>query len=188
MMTSDREVVTPALRLGRRTYFSADLVLQTWLPGERSVIGRYCSIAERVVICTGGARRTDLPALYPFDVTRWYQTTRTTTIGNDVWIGHGAMILNGASIGDGAIVAAGSVVFSDIPAFAVAAGNPAKVMRYRFSKAIVDRLSRVAWWNWPDHEVRANAAWFERPIAEFLDRFDPIGGAMDGGDPENPAR
>lgn len=173
MILNAHELSTPTLHLGSQTYYGADLVLKTWLPGERIVIGRYCSIGKRVVICTGGLRRTDRASLYPFDVTRWYQTTKTTTIGNDVWIGYGAMILNGASVGNGAIVATGSVVFTDVPPFAVAVGNPAKVVRYRFSKAVVERLLRIAWWDWPEHRIKANVAWFERPIAEFLDRFDP---------------
>jgi acetyltransferase-like isoleucine patch superfamily enzyme len=188
MIVNERELSTPALSLGRQTYYSPDLVLKTWLPGERIVIGRYCSIGERVIICTGGLRWTDRAALYPFDVTRWYQTTRTTTIGNDVWIGYGAMILNGATIGDGAIVAAGSVVFTDAPPFAVVAGNPARIVRYRFSKGVAERLKRIAWWNWTEREVSANAAWFERPIAEFLDRFDPLESTSDGRDLQNPAR
>jgi virginiamycin A acetyltransferase len=165
-------VSNPSIQIGRHTYWGDDLVVKTWIPGERIVIGNYCSIGERVVICTGGMRHTDFAALYPFDLARAYKTTQTTTIGNDVWVGYGAMILGGAQIGDGAVIAAGAVVLSDVPAFAVAAGNPARVVRYRFSENAVARLLRIAWWNWPDEKVVANRDWFYKPISEFLEQFD----------------
>ncbi len=175
MQSSDLQISTPAVQIGAYTYYPPDLVLKTWVPGERIIIGKYCSIAERVTICTGGMRRTDTAALFPLDVGRAYQTTKPTTIGNDVWIGFGAMVLGGATIGDGAIVASGAVVFSDVPPFAVVAGNPARVMRYRFSRPIVERLLRIAWWNWPHPVVLANVEWFYRPITEFVSQFDPSG-------------
>jgi acetyltransferase-like isoleucine patch superfamily enzyme len=163
------------VQIGSNTYYPPDLTLRTWLPGERIIIGKYCSIAERVVISTGGMRRTDLPALYPLDVARAYQSTRNTTIGNDVWIGFGAMILAGAAVGDGAIIASGAVVFEDVPPFAVAAGNPAQILRFRFSRSIVERLLRIAWWSWPDAVVLSNREWFYRPVTEFVAQFDPAG-------------
>ena len=166
---------TPTVQIGAHTYHASDLELKTWLPGERIVIGKYCSIAEQVVICTGGMRHTDKAALYPFDVSRAYQSTKTTTIGHDVWIGYRAMILAGTAVGNGAIIASGAVVFSDVPPFAVVAGNPARVLRYRFSQPIVERLLRIAWWHWPDSEVQAHIDWFYKPITEFVDRFDPPG-------------
>ena len=166
-------ILTPSLRMGKFSYFANDVELITWFPGEIITIGNYCSIAARVVFCTGGMRRTDNAALYPFDVQRAYRTTANTTIGNDVWVGYGAMIMNGAKVGDGAIIASGSVVFSDVPPFAVVAGNPGHVIRYRFSKSVVERLLRIAWWHWADHKVFANIDWFYRPIQEFVDHFDP---------------
>src|SRR5690606_20491270 len=67
-------------------------------------------------------------------------------IGNDVWIGAGAIVLDGASIGDGAIVAAGSVVTKPVPAYAIVAGVPAKLVRMRFPDPIVERLLAEKWW------------------------------------------
>jgi len=112
-------------------------------------------------------------------VTRTYRTSRNTTIGNDVWIGFRSTVLGGAQIGDGAVVAAGSVVFSDVPPFAVVAGNPAQVVRYRFSRKTAERLQRIAWWNWPEEKVRENLEWFYKPVAEFVERFDS-GGVTNG--------
>ena len=170
---------TPWYDIGEFTYFSPTLSLNAWRPGERIVIGRFCSIGEHVVIATGGQRRTDLAALFPFDEGA-YRTTRDTTIGNDVWVGMHSMVLGGVSVGDGAVVASGAVVMSDVPPFAVAVGNPARVVRYRFSDEVVRRLLRIAWWDWPLEQIAANREWFLQPVQAFADRFDPEpGGAYD---------
>jgi len=59
------------------------------------------------------------------------ETMKTIYIGDDVWIGHGAILLHGCRIGTGSVVAAGAVVTKDVPEYAVVAGNPARVLRYR---------------------------------------------------------
>lgn len=69
-------------------------------------------------------------------------------IGNDVWIGFGATVLNGVTIGDGAIIAAGAVVTKDVPPYAIVGGNPAHVIKYRFSKEVVEKLLALQWWNY----------------------------------------
>ncbi len=76
------------------------------------------------------------------------QSVELTTIGNDVWIGHGAFIKPGVTIGDGAIVGAQSVVTRDVPPYAIVAGSPAIVRRYRFSEAIIARMAAVQWWRY----------------------------------------
>jgi len=73
---------------------------------------------------------------------------QTTNIGHDVWIGHGAYIKPGINIGTGAIVAAMSVVTKDLPAYAIAGGNPAKVIRYRFLEKIIEKLLASEWWEY----------------------------------------
>lgn len=72
-------------------------------------------------------------------------------IGNDVWIGYGATVMNGVSIGDGAIIAARAVVTKDVPPYTIVGGNPAKIIRQRFSDTCVDKLLRIKWWDYgPD--------------------------------------
>jgi virginiamycin A acetyltransferase len=100
--------------------------------------------------------------------------SRPMVIGNDVWIGARATVIE-ASIGDGAVVAAGSVVLRDVPPYTVVAGNPAAPVRARFSPAVIERLQRIAWWDWPPETVRGAWPWFYRPIGEFLSHFDPAG-------------
>ena len=71
------------------------------------------------------------------------------TIGNDVWIGSGAMILSGVTISDGAVIAARAVVTKDVPPYAIVAGNPALLVRYRFNEATIAALLETAWWELP---------------------------------------
>jgi virginiamycin A acetyltransferase len=70
-----------------------------------------------------------------------------TVIGNDVWIGQHVTIMPGVHIGDGAIIGANSVVASDIPPYAVAAGNPCRVIKKRFDDELIDLLLRFKWWD-----------------------------------------
>ena len=75
---------------------------------------------------------------------------------NDVWIGHGATIMDGVTIGNGAVVAAQSVVTKDVPDYAIVAGNPARIVGYRFSEECCNKLSEIAWWNWSDQKILDN--------------------------------
>jgi virginiamycin A acetyltransferase len=79
-----------------------------------------------------------------------------TVVGNDVWIGRDALVMPGVNIGNGAIVAARSVVTRDLPAYAIAGGNPATVIRRRFDDATVARLEAIAWWNWDAETIGRN--------------------------------
>jgi len=79
-----------------------------------------------------------------------------TIIGNDVWIGTGVIILPGISIGDGAVIGAGSIVTKNIPPYAIAVGNPAKVIKYRFPKEIILRLQNLQWWMYSPWDMHKN--------------------------------
>ncbi|GAC86764.1 acetyltransferase [Gluconobacter thailandicus NBRC 3255] len=65
-------------------------------------------------------------------------------------MGSGVTVLSGVTIGDGAIIAAGSIVTKDVPPYAIVGGNPAKLIKYRFSESIITRLLALAWWDWPE--------------------------------------
>lgn len=80
----------------------------------------------------------------------WYspQENKPVVIGNDVWIGANAIIMPGVRIGDGAIVGAGAVVIKDVDSYAVVAGVPARVIKYRFSEDRIAALREIRWWDW----------------------------------------
>lgn len=68
---------------------------------------------------------------------------------NDVWIGANVTILDGITIGNGSVIAAGSIVVKDVPPYAIVGGNPAKVIKYRFSQDIIDELEGIHFWDLP---------------------------------------
>jgi virginiamycin A acetyltransferase len=102
-----------------------------------------------------------------------------TVIGNDVWIGREAVIMPGVTIGDGAIIAARAVVVSDVDPYTVVGGNPAKHVRERFSDEDIDRLLRLAWWDWPVDVIteHVRTIWTGTPVE--LERAAKEAGLLD---------
>jgi virginiamycin A acetyltransferase len=97
------------------------------------------------------------------------QGSEPVRIGNDVWIGEGALIKAGVTIGDGAIVAARAIVTHDVPPYAIVGGSPARLIRYRFSDAIVARLQAAQWWRFGPDVIQPLDV---REPEAFLDRFE----------------
>lgn len=134
--------------------------------GDRLIIGKFCQIAAGVEFVMNGANhQMSAVSTYPFYIMEGWEMSPPpldalplkgdTVVGNDVWIGQNATILPGIHIGDGAIIGLNSVVGSDIPAYAVAAGNPARVVRMRFDDGLIELLERLKWWDKPIGEVNA---------------------------------
>jgi len=104
-----------------------------------------------------------------------------TNIGNDVWVGHEAFIMPGVTIGDGAVVAARAVVTKDVPPYAVVAGVPARVVRYRLPTRMIERLQALRWWDYAAWELtgtkvddpEAFAEAVERKIAAGMQPYSP---------------
>lgn len=132
---------------------------------ERLRIGRFCQIAHGVRFITASANHAmGGISTYPFGVfdprslaafRDGFTGLPDTDVGHDVWIGHGALILPGARIGSGAIIGAGAVVAGEVAPYAVVAGNPARVIRYRFDGEAVARLLEIRWWDWEPERIRA---------------------------------
>jgi acetyltransferase-like isoleucine patch superfamily enzyme len=74
-------------------------------------------------------------------------------IGNDVWIGEGVVIMGGVHIGDGAVIASNSHVIKNVPPYAIVGGNPAKLIKYRFSESIIEEFLKLKWWDLPDDMI-----------------------------------
>lgn len=86
-----------------------------------------------------------------------YQYTdwnRKYIIGNDVWFGHNVILTNGVRIGNGVRAAAGAVITKDVPDYAVVAGVPARIIKYRFNPEQIRKLNEIAWWDWPVEKIR----------------------------------
>ena len=135
-------------------------------------VGKYCSIAGDVMLGMGTHTLDKLSTSPIFTETKnattysWVKVSamnpyKRVTVGNDVWIGVRAMIMGGLIIGDGAVVAAGAIVTKDVPPYAVVAGVPAKVIRYRFPQEVIDRLEALQWWNLPEEVLKSHLALFQ---------------------------
>jgi virginiamycin A acetyltransferase len=118
-------------------------------------IGRYCSIANNVSTGQGEHKleRISTSALFYADSYKEL-TEGECVIGNDVWVGTESVIRRGVTIGSGAVIGANSVVMTDVPEFAVFAGTPAKLIRYRFSADQILALKNSGWWELEMEEAR----------------------------------
>ena len=98
-----------------------------------------------------------------------------TKIGNDVWIGRGAYIKAGVNVGDGAVIGMGSVVTKDVPAYAVVVGNPAIVVKYRFSKDNINSIQSAKWWEWGEEKLLKNSKYMD-DVEAFITISRPADG------------
>jgi len=164
--------------IGDYTYGNPNLL--SWDDKTKLTIGKYCSIAEGVTIILGGGHRMDWITTYPLSVffdelgsCEGHPSTKgDLEIGHDVWVGYGATILSGIHIGDGAVIAAKAVVTRDVPPYAIVAGNPARIIKYRFDSETIAELLELKWWNWSIETVIARGPeLLSNRIQELIDRY-----------------
>lgn len=150
-----------------------------------TAIGKFCSIAAMTRINPGNhpmQRATQSHFTYrssmyfegeadDADFFEW-RRSHHVTIGHDVWIGHGAVILPRRVIGSGAVIAAGAIVTKDVAPYTIVAGNPARVIRTRFSEMAVQRLMTLRWWDWSHEQLRRALPDFRKlAIDAFLEKY-----------------
>jgi virginiamycin A acetyltransferase len=115
----------------------------------------------------GANHRMDGFTTYPFNIFSggWEKVTPSieqlpfkgdTVIGNDVWIGQNVTIMPGVSIGDGSIIATNSTVVRNVEPYSIVGGNPAKLVKKRFSDEIIKLLLKLQWWSWEDKKIFEN--------------------------------
>lgn len=144
-------------------------------------IGSFCSIANNVKI-GGGEHPVNWVSTSPVFYegrdsvkTKFSKHKRPpfkqTVICHDVWIGEGAMIKQGVKIGTGAVIGMGSIVTRDVLPFQIVAGNPAKMIRYRFSSDIIAKIIALNWWDASDSDLKRYAKFFNNPD-QFIEMFE----------------
>jgi acetyltransferase-like isoleucine patch superfamily enzyme len=144
----------------------------------KASIGKFCSIAAGVNIGMGqhplhtvSTHPAFYSAIQPIAMTfcrkELFSPFQMTRVGHDVWIGRNAMIRDGVTVGTGAVVAAGAVVTDDVPDYAIVAGVPARVIKYRFGEETRSKLLKTCWWDKPDEWLQEHAPLFSDPV-EFL--------------------
>lgn len=138
-------------------------------------IGRFCSIANNVTVGLG-QHPTDFVSTHPAFYSNIQPIAKTfsrensfnpflqSVLGHDVWIGQNALIMDGVNIGTGAIVAAGAVVVRDIPDYAIVAGVPAKIIKYRFDEDLRQKLIQTKWWDKQEDWLQKNYSLFSDPL------------------------
>lgn len=153
-----------SITLGRHSYCTNPIEMWDTL----TEVGNFTSIASPCSFmgpCNHPSIQfRDLVSNYPFNDVPYGESRginypksgggqRKITINNDVWIGYDCIIRAGVTIGDGAIVGMKSVVTKDIPSYAVAVGNPLTIIKFRFSKDIINKLLKIKWWEWDDEVI-----------------------------------
>jgi len=165
------------ITLGRESYYIPPLI-ECFSP--LVTVGNFTSIADGVMFCgsmnhvvvTHPKAVSTFPFTHSWKVDYFEESVSRgpILIGNDVWIGRDAVIMDGVTIGDGAIIGIKAVVTKDIPPYAVVAGNPAVIKKYRYTEIQIKQLLQIRWWTWDNTLIRERIDDF-KDIDVFLARY-----------------
>lgn len=155
-----KSTISGRVSIGRYTYLSGpNIFIHAQI--NTIEIGNFCSIARGVQIQEYDHRMNSLSTAFlkkklsptALRASSDIVSKGKITIGHDVWIGTNAIITSGVTIGNGAVIAAGSIVTKNVPPYAIVAGCPAKIIKYRFSDQKIKEISETEWWHRPPQEI-----------------------------------
>lgn len=133
---------------------------------DKLIIGSFCSIGSGASFIMAGnqGHRHDWISTFTFfymsevenfkNANDGFQRSGDTIIGNDVWIGSEAMIMPGITVGDGAVIGSRTLVTKDVEPYGIVGGNPAKLIKKRFSEEHIAKLMEMQWWNWDEEYLK----------------------------------
>jgi virginiamycin A acetyltransferase len=158
---------SPHIEIGDNTRINGPINIR----GEgKCSIGKYCAIGYDVKILT-----SDHEHVYPNLQVAMHEKmnfsksitskTKGVVIGHNVRISDGATLLGNINIGNGALIATGSVVTTDVPKYGIVAGNPAKLIKYRFEENIIKHMEKLQWWNWDKNKIKNNKSFFSTDLS-----------------------
>lgn len=150
--------------VGKYTYGYEHVEIVRWDEDIKIKIGRFCSMSYGLKLFCGGNHYAKHISTYPFgkifkghllipDNLDVVYTNGDLIIGNDVWIGRDVTIMSGITIGDGCVIATNSHIVKDLEPYGIYGGNPAKLIKRRFSNEIIDELLEIKWWEYDDNTI-----------------------------------
>ena len=150
--------------VGKHSYGIECINLHGCETENKLIIGNFCSLAQNLTIFLGANHRVDWVSTYPFghihqDIFNTFDgvghpaSKGDVIIGNDIWIARSVTIMSGVKIGDGAVIAANSHVVKNVEPYSIIGGNPAKLIRKRFSEEQIEKLLKIKWWFWDDEKI-----------------------------------
>ena len=154
----------PVISKGKESYHNGNFTVKG--SGGVLEIGSYCAIGTDVKVILSNHNMENVCMQYSFYRKNFNinlakkDTIIKTIIENDVWIGDNVMIMPGIRIGTGAVLAAGAIVTKNVEPYSIVGGNPAKLIRKRFSDDRIKDLLDSKWWEWDQEKIKQNKSFF----------------------------
>lgn len=168
----------------RGTYFDRTVNIISWSDDYHVYLGKYNSIGRNCTFFLHANHRPDwittssqLWGPVTYEIAQMHMKMGHPSckgdiiIENDVWIGANSTIMSGVKIGNGAIIGATATITKDVPPYAIVAGNPGKIVKYRFNEEQIESLNKIAWWDWDEEKIKQEALFmWSNNIDDFISK------------------